>query len=135
MSQVDKFNLRLQKSTQLNGTAPQQHETPTKSRNRWTNERKREFLADVDNPNLDKSAIMKKYSISGSTYNANVCRFRKELGYTKSTSTNAAANPEAEKFLADYDTKPISEVVTIYNLPDKKAAVELASKYRIQLGR
>lgn len=137
MSQVDKFNLRLQKSAQLNGTAPQQHETPTKSRNRWTDERKREFLEDVDNPDLDKSTIMKKYGISGSTYNVNVCKFRKELGYSKHISTNRTniSNQEAEKFLADYDTKPISEVVAIYNLPDKKAAVELASKYRIQLGR
>lgn len=127
-SQIDKFNRRLQKAAQM-----KESNIDKKPRNKWTIERKKEFLADVDNPDMSKEAILEKYHIASSTYNATVYRFKGELSTLK--EDELPSESEAEKFLSDYDSKPISEVVAIYNLPNNKAAVELASKYRIQLGR
>lgn len=142
MSQVDKFNARMQKSNALQGksTAPVSTPTPTEEpdapkRNRWTIERKRQFVADAENPNLTKKQVMDKYGMASTTYATTLSRFRRELKQESTNEEVAKGDSEAEKFLADYDSKPISEVMKLYQLPDKKAAVERAAFYRAQLGR
>lgn len=148
MSQIDKFNMRLQRAQELQGKAPAQATAPvvtttpttkddaSPKRNRWTEERKREFVADAENPNMSKSEVLAKYNMTNSTYATTLCKFRKELASSapKEEPTNNSKS-NAEKFLDDYDSKPVSEMMELYGLPDKKAVVNQAAIYRAQLGR
>lgn len=145
MSQVDKFNKRMQKSRELQGlpaqptTPPSTSEEPdpTPRRNRWTLERKKEFVADAENPNMTKAEVLAKYNITSTTYAATLSKFRRELACIppKQEPTNNSSKSTAEKFLDDYDSKPISEMMKLYGLSDKKAVVNQAAAYRMQLGR
>lgn len=71
LSQIEKFNRKLQRTRELNGTVPTKphtSEVPTqvkedvkKSRNSWTTEKRKEYLKDCDT--LSPSEVMKKWNL------------------------------------------------------------------------
>lgn len=109
------------------------------SKIKWSEDSKKAFLADVDNKQMPREAILSKYGMTLSTMHSTAYRFRKELGISPRRNSNVTTVTseqmnKARRYLDNYNSKPISEIVTMYKLSSKEKAVELANKYRVMLG-
>ena len=129
-SQIEKFNTRLSKSNQLQH--PTQLPSNNHKQNKWTAERKKEFLQ--DSTRMPKAKMLEKYHMTSNSYNTTLSKFRREYMMTSHESERfSKANQDAKEYLEFYDSHPVSEVVTKYHLHNNQEAVELAAKYRISV--